>query len=229
MFSNYGSGEDSRESLGQQGDPTRQSYRKLTLNFHWKYWCWTWSSNTLATWCKEPTHWKKPWCWERLRAGRGGRNRCWDGWMASLTQLTKVWASSRRQWSLVCCCSWSWRVRHDWTTTMKSQCKTENIISITIVTHPFMAKNSKAYVLTGQYICCPLWGWRTAQMECLEEWPYWLKLQRLTEKTHIWQSGFPRTNVSWFLPSSFSVPLSRSPSSHCTASWNWKNMYICLS
>ena len=29
--------------------------------------------------------------------------------MASLTQLSKVWASSRRQWSLVCCCSWSWK------------------------------------------------------------------------------------------------------------------------
>ena len=24
-------------------------------------WCWSWSSNTLATWCEEPTHWKRPW------------------------------------------------------------------------------------------------------------------------------------------------------------------------
>ena len=30
--------------------------------------CWSWSSNTLATWCKDPTHWKRPWCWARLRA-----------------------------------------------------------------------------------------------------------------------------------------------------------------
>ena len=36
---------------------------------HWKDWCWSWSSNTLATWCKEQTHWKSPWCWERLKAG----------------------------------------------------------------------------------------------------------------------------------------------------------------
>ena len=36
------------------------------LNIHWKDWCW--SSNTLATWCKELTHWKRPWCWERLKA-----------------------------------------------------------------------------------------------------------------------------------------------------------------
>ena len=47
--------------------------------------------------CKDPTHWKRPWCWERLRAGGGG-NRGWDGWMASPTQWTGVWASSRRWW-----------------------------------------------------------------------------------------------------------------------------------
>ena len=42
-------------------------------------------------------HWKRPWCWERLRAEREGGNRGWDGWMASLTQWTWVWASSGRQ------------------------------------------------------------------------------------------------------------------------------------
>ena len=31
---------------------------------------WRWSSNTLATWCKEPTHWERPWCWEKLKAKR---------------------------------------------------------------------------------------------------------------------------------------------------------------
>ena len=41
---------------------------------------------TLATWCKELTHLKRPWCWERLRAGREGDDREWSGWMASLTQ-----------------------------------------------------------------------------------------------------------------------------------------------
>ena len=43
------------------------------------------SSNDLVTWCEEPTHWKRPWCWGRLKAGREGDNRGWDGWMASLT------------------------------------------------------------------------------------------------------------------------------------------------
>ena len=43
--------------------------KELTLNIHWKDWCWSWNSNTLATWCEELTHWKRPWCWERLRVG----------------------------------------------------------------------------------------------------------------------------------------------------------------
>ena len=42
-------------------------------------------SNTLATWCEELTHWKIPWCWERLKSGAEGDERGWDGWMASLT------------------------------------------------------------------------------------------------------------------------------------------------
>ena len=45
-----------------QGDPTSQCQRKSTLNIHWKDWCWSWNSNTLATWGKEPTQWKTPWC-----------------------------------------------------------------------------------------------------------------------------------------------------------------------
>ena len=61
------------------------------------YWCWSWSPNTLATWCQEPTHWKRPWCRERLRAGEGD-DRGWDGWMASPTQWTWLWANSGRQW-----------------------------------------------------------------------------------------------------------------------------------
>ena len=45
-------------------------------------------TNTLATWCKELTHWKRLWCWERLRAGGERDDRGWDGWMASPTQWT---------------------------------------------------------------------------------------------------------------------------------------------
>ena len=70
--------------------------RKSNQNIHWKDWCW--SSNTLATWCEEPTHWKRPWCWERLREKGEGDDRGWDGWMASPTQRTWVWTNSRRGW-----------------------------------------------------------------------------------------------------------------------------------
>ena len=54
--------------------------------------------NTLATCCEEPTLWKKPWCWERLRAGGEGDDRRWDGWMALPTQQTWVWVNSGSWW-----------------------------------------------------------------------------------------------------------------------------------
>ena len=69
-------------------------------------------ANTLATWCKELTHQKRPWCWERLKAGGEGDNRGWYGWMASPTQRTWVWASSGSWWwtgNLACCSPWGHR------------------------------------------------------------------------------------------------------------------------
>ena len=56
----------------------------------------------LATWCEELSHLKRPWCWERLRAGGKGDNRGGDCWMESLTQWTWVWVNSR---------SWLWTGR----------------------------------------------------------------------------------------------------------------------
>ena len=70
---------------------------KSVLNIHWKDWSWSWNFNTLATWCKDLTHWKRHWCWEKLKAGEG-EDRGWDGWVASLSQWTWVWASSRSWW-----------------------------------------------------------------------------------------------------------------------------------
>ena len=58
----------------------------------------SWSSSTLATWCKELTHWKRYWCWERLKAKGETGSKGWDGWMASLTQWTWFWANSGREW-----------------------------------------------------------------------------------------------------------------------------------
>ena len=120
MLLNCGVGKDYWESLGQQKDQTSQSSRKSVLNIHWKDWCWSWSSNTLATWWEELTHWERSWCWESLKAGGEGNNRGWDDWMTSPTRWTWVWVSSG---------SWQWtgkpgvlqpmgsqRVGHDWVT-----------------------------------------------------------------------------------------------------------------
>ena len=108
------------KTLGLQGDPTSPSYRRSVLGVHWKDGCWSWNSSTLATSCKELTHWKRLWCWEGLGAGGEGNDRGWDGWMASLTRWTWVWVNSG---------SWWWtgrpgvlrfmglqRVGHDWAT-----------------------------------------------------------------------------------------------------------------
>ena len=101
--------------------PNQSMLREISpMNIHWKDWYWSWNSNTLAPWCKELSHLKRPWCWERLKAGGEGDDRGWDGWMASPT-----W------WAWVCVGSRSWwqtrrpgmlqsmglqRVGHDWET-----------------------------------------------------------------------------------------------------------------
>ena len=76
--------------------------------------------NTLATWYEELTHLKRPWCWERLKAGRKGDDRGWDGWMASPTQWTGVWVNSASWWwsgrSGMLQSMGSQRVGHDWVT-----------------------------------------------------------------------------------------------------------------
>ena len=100
--------------------PVSQSQRKSTLKIHWK--------DTAEA--KAPILWppdansqltgKRSWCWERLRARGEGGDRGWDGWMASLTQWTWVWANSGRQWRTgkpgVLQLIWLQRVGHDWAT-----------------------------------------------------------------------------------------------------------------
>ena len=75
---------------------------------------------TLATWCEEMTHLKRPWCWERLRAGGERDDRGWDGWMASLTQWTWVWVNSGSWWWTgrpgMLQFTGSQRVGHNWVT-----------------------------------------------------------------------------------------------------------------
>ena len=75
---------------------------KSTLNIHWKAWCWSWSSNTLPTWCEEPMQ-GSDLLGKTLMLGkiedrrRRGRQR-----MRLLNGITNwviwVWANSGRQW-----------------------------------------------------------------------------------------------------------------------------------
>ena len=62
----------------------------------------------LATWCKEPTHWKRPWCWERLKVGGEGKDRERDGWMASLNghEFEQSPRDGEGQGNLACCSPW---------------------------------------------------------------------------------------------------------------------------
>ena len=120
MLLNCGVGEDSWESLGLQGDPTSPFWRRSVMGVHWKDWCWSWNSNTLAISCKELTHWKRLWCWEGLGAGGEGDDGGWDGWMASPTRWTWVSVNSRSWWWTgrpgVLWFMGSRRVGHDWAT-----------------------------------------------------------------------------------------------------------------
>ena len=112
MLLNCGVGEDSWESLGLQGDQSWVFTGRTDVEAE--------TPNTVATWCEELTHLKRPWCWERSRAGGEGDDRGWDSSMASPTQWTWVWVDSRSWW-------WtgrpgmlrfmgSQRARHDWAT-----------------------------------------------------------------------------------------------------------------
>ena len=85
-------------------------------NQHWiltgRTWCWSWTSNTLATWCKEQTHWKRPWCWKRLKAKAEGSDGGWDGWIdhgLNGHEFEQILGDGEGQESLVCTwymCTW---------------------------------------------------------------------------------------------------------------------------
>ena len=116
MLLNCGVGEDSWESLGSNQSILKEissgwPMEGIMLKLKCQY---------LATWCEHLTHWKRPWCWGRLRAGGEVDNRGWNGWMASWTRWTWVWVDSGSWW-------WtgrpgvprfmgSQRVRHNWVT-----------------------------------------------------------------------------------------------------------------
>ena len=98
MLLNYGVGEDSLRVPWTARRSNQSILKEISPEYHWKDWCWSWNSNILATWCEELTPLKRPWCWKRLKAGREGDDRRWDGWRVSPTRWTWVWASYRSWW-----------------------------------------------------------------------------------------------------------------------------------
>ena len=129
----------SSSSMEHLGDPTSPSWRRPVLGVHWRDWCWSWDSSTLATSCEEWTHWERPWCWEGLGAVGEGDDRRWDGWMASPTRWTWVWVNSGSWWWTgkpgVLQSMGSRRVGHDWATELN------------------WTEVSLSFILTGSSMC----------------------------------------------------------------------------
>ena len=86
MLLDCGARADSWESLGKQAKRSYQSILKELVNDHWKDWCWSKNSSTLATRCKEPTHRRRHWCWGKIE---GRRRRGWQRmrWLDGITYL----------------------------------------------------------------------------------------------------------------------------------------------
>ena len=114
---------------------------------------WSSNSNILATGCKELTHLKRPWCWERLRAGGEADGIEWDGWMTSSSQWTWAWVNSGvgdGQGGPACCGSWGhkesdtteWLI---WTDVEYSYTNNRTIYSQKL---PILLKNTKTKIWT---------------------------------------------------------------------------------
>ena len=129
MLLNCGIGEASWESLGLQGDPPVHPKGDQSGVFIGGT---DVEAETPILWPSNVKSWLigKDWCWERLRPGGEGDDRGWDGWMASPTRWTWVWANSRNWWWTgrpgVLQFVGSQRVGHDWVTELNRTELNEN-------------------------------------------------------------------------------------------------------
>ena len=110
---------------------------------------WSWSSNTLATWCKESTHWKRPWCQERLKAKGEGVAEDemvrYHQWL-NRHEFEQIPGDSGRLRSLACCSPWRCTESNvtqlsDWTTT--NVASLVSLLLLNISAKLFLHKDSK--------------------------------------------------------------------------------------
>ena len=146
----------------------------------------------LVTWCNQLTCWKRPWWWDRLKAGEGDRGR--DGWMASLIQWTWTWANFRRWWATgkpgMLQSIWSQRVRHSLAVEQQWHIHSGLLLSHkrnavvpfaeiwvdleTVTESEVRSEREKQISYTNTY----MWN--------LEEWYRWTYMQSRNRETNLW-------------------------------------------
>ena len=174
---------------------------------HWKDWCWSWNSSTLATSCEELTHWKKP--WEGFGAGVEGDDRGWDGWMSSLTRWTWVWVNFR---------SWWWTGRPGVLWFMGSQRVGRDWTQLNII---FLPPSGPRPPGPAQPLSCSLE--RGLRNESNSE-PQLIKPREQIGEPNSWHLPLPcRVGRSWSphshpFPASLSIPYSPGQNLHCLKS-----------
>ena len=122
------------------------------------------------------THLKRPWYWERLRAGGEGDDRGWDGWMASLIWQTWIWVNSWSWWLTgrpgVLWSMGSQRVGHNWVTELNWNNNSFNLVLCLLHSVLFLLE-SVCFVC----VCGGMWVW-------LNTYKYLISFTRSEVKFH---------------------------------------------
>ena len=147
MLSNCGAGEDSRVLWKENKEIKSVNLKENQPWILWKDWCWSWSSNTSATWCEQLIHWKRHWWWKDWRQEKRatedeivGEHHWFNG-----HELGQTPGDGEGQGSLVCCSPWG-HVESDMTWWLNNN-NTDRLVCIWVVPHQW---ESPDYV--GEYL-----------------------------------------------------------------------------